>query len=131
MKLKVRDRDGAFDVATAEVQVGNEPPAVAWQIDGNRSFFWDNRAIPYAVSVTDREDGSSGDPGFDPERVVVSFDYLPQGADLTEVAQGHLAGMAASQLARGANLIEGSDCQNCHAKDAKVNGPSYLDIAER
>jgi len=131
VKLKVRDKEGDWDITTAEVQAGNEPPQIAWQIEGNRSFYWDKRSIPYQVSVRDREDGSSGESGFDDNRVSVSFDYLPQGVDVTEIAQGHLAGMAASQLARGAKLIEESDCQNCHAKDTKVNGPSYQEIAAR
>lgn len=131
VKLKVRDPEGRWDIATLDVQVGNEPPVIAWQIPGNQSFYWDNRTIPYQVTVSDREDGRSDAPGFDPARVSVTFDYLPQGADMTIAAQGHLAGMAASRLARGAKLIEESDCKNCHAADKKVNGPSYQDIARR
>ncbi len=131
VRLKVRDPDGRFNVTSAQVQVGNDPPAVAWDLGGNQTFYWDYQPIPYRVSVSDTEDGSTAGGGISPGRVVVSIDYLAEGVDVTEIAQGHAAGMAASRLARGAKLIDNSDCKNCHAMDKKVNGPSYIDIAGR
>jgi cytochrome c len=131
VKLKVEDQDKEWSITQAQVQVGNEPPKIAWQINGNQTFYWDRQSIPYRLEVTDREDGSTAGGSIDPARVTVSFDYLPQGTDMTVIAQGHQAGIVASRLARGAKLIEESDCQNCHAKDKKVNGPSYEEIAAR
>jgi cytochrome c len=131
VKVKVSDPAGAYQIASTEVQVGNAPPQVAWHIEGNQTFYWDRRAISYEVRVSDEEDGDSRVPGFDAKRVLVSFDYLARGFDITEIAQGHLTGLAASRVARGAKLIEASDCRNCHAVDRKINGPSYLEIADR
>ncbi len=131
VKLKVRDADGEFDLATTEIQVGNTPPVLAWQIKGNQTFWWDGRPLEYQVVMEDAEDGRSTDPGFNTDRISVSIDYLSEGVDITEMAQGHQANMAASRMARGAKLIESSDCKNCHAIDTKVNGPSYQQIAQR
>lgn len=129
VKLKVTDPDGKSATVTQEVQVGNEPPVVAWTMEGNQSFYWNNRNIAYQVSVEDVEDGKSSDPEFNRENVLVTFDYLSEGLDETEIAQGHSANMAQSRLARGARLIDESDCKGCHAINKKINGPSYLEVA--
>ena len=131
VKLKVTDEEGLSASIVEEIQVGNEPPLVAWTLNGNRSFFWDNRSINYQVNVEDREDGKSSDPDFNRENVLVSFNYINEGADITEVAQGHSANMAQAALARGARLIEASDCKGCHAINKRVNGPSYIEVAKR
>jgi len=40
------------------VEVGNTPPQVAINIDGNSSFFWpESRHLSYRVDVQDAEDG--------------------------------------------------------------------------
>ncbi len=39
--------------------------------------------------------------------------------------------MGSLQFATGQKLIEANDCKTCHAVDSKVNGPSYIDIANR
>jgi cytochrome c len=131
VELRVKDPAGAQSAERLQVKAGNEPPSVAIELEDNRTFYWDGRPLQYRVVVEDREEGRPGDPGFDPERVFISFDYLPEAYDLTEVARGHKAGLEAKSLSPGAILIEGSDCRNCHAIDKQVNGPSYLEIARR
>lgn len=130
VKLTVTDEDGQSSTASQEIQVGNEAPEVTWTLEGNQTFYWDNRNLNYSVKATDLEDGQATDGIIDPTRISVSFDYLDQGFDITQIAQGHQ--LEVKTLAPlGKRLIDGSDCKNCHAEKIKVNGPSYLEIAER
>lgn len=128
--LTITDQDGKTAVATQEIQVGNESPQVDFALTGNQSFYWDNRSFNYEVAVTDPEDGSLADGNIPPNEVLVSLDYLPQGYDLTLPAQGHQTAKS-NNAPTGKKLMDGSDCKSCHAKDKKVNGPSYIDIANR
>lgn len=133
VKLQVTDESGNTHETTTEVQVGNEPPKIVWNIDGNESFYWDNGNIRYSLAVTDKEDGSLEAGTLDADRVKVAIDYLPEGYDVTQVVMGHQTsdGQAMGQMAKGQQLIDGSDCKACHAVDRKVNGPSYLEIAKK
>jgi cytochrome c len=133
VKLTVTDESGHTNETTAEIQVGNEPPQIVWNIDGNETFYWDNGNIKYQVAVTDKEDGSTEAGTLDASKVKVSIDYLPEGYDVTQVAMGHQTseGQPMGKFAKGQQLIDGSDCKACHAIDRKVNGPSYLDISKK
>ncbi len=129
--LKVTDLKGETSTAEEEIQVGNESPLVKWEIAGNQTFYWDNRKIEYHVKVKDKEDESLAE-GINPKAIKVSFDYLPEGYDITTIAQGHQT--AADQEQKkpiGLKLIEGSDCKSCHTLDKKINGPSFYQIASR
>ncbi len=130
VRLKVTDPNGKTSIAKQEIQVGNEPPIIEWELVGNRTFYWDNRNISYNVSVKDIEDGDLTE-GIDPKDISVSFDYLPEGYDITTIAQGHQTADQATVKPKGLQLIESSDCKSCHAHDKKINGPSYLQIASR
>ena len=130
VQLKVRDPSGESSTAKLEIQVGNEPPEVRWELAGNHTFYWDNRNIRYKVNVEDYEDGNL-ESGIDPADIQVTFDYLPEGYDITAVAQGHQTADQTAAKPRGLQLIESSDCKSCHAQDKKINGPSYQQIASR
>lgn len=39
------------------------------------------------------------------------------------------AALSVQNITEGKSLIEGTDCMSCHKNDAKLIGPSYLDIA--
>lgn len=133
VKLKVKDPSGLVSETAIDIQVGNEPPAVAWNINGNNSLYWNDGLIDYEVEIRDKEDGSLADGSISPDLVKVNIDYLEEGYDLTVVAQGHQMADATptSPIARGAQLVGQSDCKNCHAEKIKINGPSYLDISQR
>ncbi len=130
VQLTVKDKNRQVSVATQEVEVGNAPPHIAWELAGNQSFYWDNREIDYQVKVTDAEDGSLESGSIKAKDVQVSIDYLPQGYDFTLATQGHQRAPVNAAPA-GKRLIDASDCKSCHAFNKKVNGPSYLDIAIR
>lgn len=129
VSLTVTDPSGLNSTATQEIQVGNEAPEVFWVLEGNQSFYWDNRNLNYTVSAKDLEDGNPENGSIDSDQISVTIDYLDQGYDITQVAQGHQ--LEVKTLAPlGKRLIDGSDCKNCHAEKIKVNGPSYTEIAE-
>ncbi|MCB0852758.1 MAG: PQQ-dependent sugar dehydrogenase, partial [Bacteroidetes bacterium] len=61
VKLTVSDPSGETSEVEQEILVGNELPRLSWELSGNRSFYFDNQTLNYAVSVTDAEDGSTAD----------------------------------------------------------------------
>ncbi|MBK9013885.1 MAG: PQQ-dependent sugar dehydrogenase [Saprospiraceae bacterium] len=133
--LKVTDPSGASSRAATKIVVGNSQPTVAWHLDGNQTFYWDNEELPYRLDVSDPEDGNLAAGKLDPRRVKISIDYLAEGQDVAAIVMGHQtkesAVMGSLQFATGLKLIEANDCKTCHAVDSKVNGPSYIDVANR
>ncbi|MCB0656982.1 MAG: ThuA domain-containing protein [Saprospiraceae bacterium] len=130
VKVTVADPAGNATSANKTIRVGNEPPTVAWKLDGNSTFFWDNEQLGYEVEVTDKEDGTLGS-GVDPKHVIVTMDYVEDGADLNKSAIDHASQVMASSLLRGKELLTGSDCMTCHQIDIASIGPKYLDVAKK
>lgn len=137
VELEAKDPSGGRSTAKKLIQVGNAVPEIAWTIDkGNQTFYWDNATIDYSVEVTDAEDGSLSAGTINPGWVTVSINYLTEGEDITEIAQGHQMNpgtvpASSGEFAAGLKVIEDSDCKACHAINKKVNGPSYIDVAYR
>lgn len=135
VKLKVTDPSGAYSRASTKIIVGNSKPTVAWHLDGNQTFFWDNEELPYRLEVSDAEDGTLASGKLDTRRAKISIDYLAEGQDVAAIVMGHhtkeSAAMGSLQFATGLKLIEANDCKTCHAIDTKVNGPSFIDVANR
>lgn len=128
--LTVMDAEGEKNTAEMEIKVGNTPPLVTVDMNGNQSFYYDNASFTYKVTVSDKEDGSLNS-GIDPGQVIVSFDYLKQGQDLAQISASSQAAGPVVVFAKGKALIESSDCASCHALDQKSIGPSYQDVAQR
>ena len=58
--LTVTDTKGEKNSKTLKLVAGNEPPSVAVNIlKGNKSFFFPNQPIEYAIEVSDKEDNST------------------------------------------------------------------------
>lgn len=130
-KLTVTDKKGDKATAETEIKVGNEVPKVDIAINGNRSFYFDNRKVNYKVNVRDKEDGQLN-KGIAPGKVNFSVDYLPEGKDLALLASNSQNAEAGSvRFIRGKNLIAGSDCKSCHDIAEKSIGPSYKKVAAR
>lgn len=123
--LRVTDKAGATGADTLLVQVGNERPVVSIEVNGNKSFFWENEPVlTYQVKVEDAEDKT-----IDPAGVKVYFDYNPAPGVISSNQPGHQAILAGNSI--GNSLIAGSDCKACHTvKDVSV-GPSYTSVAQR
>lgn len=127
--LSVTDAKGEKSTGELEILAGNDPPVLSFDItQGNATFFFPNQSFQYQVSVTDKEDGSLQTGTISPEEVAVTIDYLKEGFDKIEIAQGH---QAAGAYITGKRLMENSDCKSCHMLDKKSIGPMYLDIAKK
>jgi cytochrome c len=126
LEVTVTDPSGASSVDEVKIVAGNETPVIDLTLSGNTMFFFPGGSAQYAVTLQDKEDGSleSGKiPGTD---VWVSLDYMEQGFDKAQVAQGHQ-----KPALPGKALIAESDCKSCHFIDKKSAGPAYRDVANR
>lgn len=128
-ELRVTDRNGAVSVGRVEIIAGNESPVVAISVpEGNKTFYFPNTPVQYAVAVTDREDGSTEKGTIRPDSVNVTFNFV-KGYDMTQVAsQGH---QKAEAELPGKALIDNSDCKSCHMINQKSAGPAYLQVADK
>lgn len=126
VKLKVKDGKGSEVNARQKIVVGNEVPTVAWNIDGNKTFYWDNAELNYEVVVSDKEDSDISE-----EDIVVTIEFLERGFDRNEIAAGHQQLALAAKAETGKRLIEESDCKACHLVDEKSAGPAYRDVAKK
>lgn len=130
VRLSVEDQAGDTDEARVKILAGNEAPDLAWEIEGNQDFYWPERAVAYSLRLTDQEDGEIG-AGIDPSAVRRTVDYLEQGYDLTEIAQGHQIVEARINNQSGLSLMQASDCASCHKEGAVSIGPSYREVAQK
>ena len=119
--LTVTDPRGAKSTAAVKIAAGNEPPKVDVDIVGsNKSFFFPNIPVRYAVRVTDREDGSLQSGTIPARSVNVTAQYIKGGVPTG--GGGHAAGRT---------LVEASDCLSCHQLNRKSIGPAYVDVARK
>ncbi|MEO5977068.1 MAG: PQQ-dependent sugar dehydrogenase [Chryseolinea sp.] len=115
-----------------ELKAGNDPPAIDINITkGNKTFFFPNSSLTYAIDVTDKEDGSLAKGTIKANEVAINFDYAPEGFDPIEIAQNHRSTDEWTSFSKGQNLIAKSDCKSCHMLDKKSVGPSYQDVAKK
>lgn len=129
--LVVTDTEGNTSESSLEIQAGNEPPELTFEITrGNKMFFLPGQSFEYETTVSDKEDGALGN-GISPEEVSVSITYMKEGFDKIEVVQGHLSADAIADMATGKKIMDQSDCKSCHTVDKKSIGPTYKQIAER
>ena len=132
VKLTVKDGKGEENSESLEIKVGNEPPAVAFNIKkGNKTFYFPNKPIDYEVTVSDKEDGDLTNGKIKPDQVAVSIDYMPIGYDKIEASQNHRGVDAVAFASMGERLMSKSDCKSCHIVDVKSVGPSLKDVANK
>ncbi len=124
--LTVTDSKGYQSSTQLTIMAGNQPPEVAISWVGNSQFYLNGASGRYSVAVSDKEDGSLADGKIKADRVHVTFDYLPQGFDLTKVAQGHQRPELPGKI-----LMAESDCKSCHLVDDNSAGPSYRNVARK
>ena len=130
--LTVTDAQGASMQSTTQIVAGNEPPQLDIDLLGcNRTFYFKDVPIEYSVRVSDKEDGSLLEGGIEASQVAVSVDYLREGYDMVEIAQGHRSADASVQYAAGKELVESGTCLSCHQLDRISIGPPYMKVAER
>jgi cytochrome c len=127
--LTVTDGKGGVSTQSMEISAGNEPPVLSFEMPkSNKTFYFANKSFDYEVKVQDKEDGSLADGRITGDQVSVKIDYLPEGFDKVEIAQGH---RSADTKIKGLKLMDASDCKACHKKESKSIGPSYLEVAKK
>lgn len=132
VSLTVTDTKGEKNRASLEIVAGNEPPVVAIDFKAaNKSFYFGEKTMEYAISVSDKEDGSTTDGKIQPNEVAITFDYVPSGFDPIQIASKQRGAESMAALNIGRNLIEGSDCKACHQYNQTSIGPSYEAVAAK
>lgn len=131
--LTVTDSKGEKNSKTVELVAGNEPPVVNIKLSGgNKTFFFPDRKINYAIQVVDKEDGSLANQKISASQVAVSIDYMPEGYDFEqEIAQSHRGADASVKSALAEGIMAKNDCKACHSLNTKSLGPTFLDIAKK
>ncbi len=130
--LTVTDSKGAHASGDITIEAGNEPPVLSFNMTrGNKTFFFPGRSFDYEVNVTDLEDGSLEKGTIHADQVSVTIDYLKEGFDQVQVAQGHVQADAVAAGARGKRLMGENDCKSCHAVEKKSIGPSFKEVAKK
>ena len=118
VELRVSDAHGASGVTTVPVVVGNTVPQVAFTSPHDGDFFTPGQAVPYAVTITDAEDGSSSaKPEFAARTLVTTAFIRADGKGVADEP--------------GFAMIKASDCFNCHAVETRVIGPAFVDVAAK
>lgn len=128
--LTVTDAHGSANSQSVRIVAGNEAPVVRVNVTGNKTFFFPDQPIRYAVEVADKEDGSLK-KGIPTERVAMSIDYTGEGFDYAEVKQGQRSVDATTQFAVAQALINKSDCKVCHQTATKSVGPAFAAVATK
>ena len=125
--LTVTDARGAStSAAPIGIVAGNQPPSVEVAVTGgNTSFFFPDVPVPYAVRVSDREDGTLESGRIPASRVAVTAQYLKDGP-----LAGSTGGSGGA-VAQGRQLVETGDCLACHQVARQSIGPMYNDVARK
>ncbi|MGB6355668.1 MAG: c-type cytochrome [Steroidobacteraceae bacterium] len=104
----------------------NHPPVVKILLPKADSVFEGNSLVRYEISVSDEEDGDSKFQEIPANEVFLEVRYLPQASQAIA-----LLNQAPNSDPRGLEGIKHSNCLKCHAFNAKLIGPSFVDIGKR
>ena len=118
--LTASDLQGEVATSFLEIKVGNEAPVVSIDWEGNRSFYFGQEVINYAVTANDKEDGE-----IDPSQINLTIDYLEGGYDIIEM--GHQEEV----LSIGETYINEAGCKACHGISDESVGPDYNSVSEK
>lgn len=102
------------------------PKVVITKPSANDRFNW-NSLIPYAITVTDKEDGNSEYNEIAANEVFLKIVYLPDSANV----KTYLAAEAKKREPAGLTLMKTSTCFNCHAVKSKLIGPAFEAITKK
>ena len=117
ISLTILDRNGAMDVKTIPISVGNGPPTVKIISPQDGDFFEFGKPIEWLVEVSDEEDASINPKRIKVAHQVVSAQSNNQPSNLLIEAHPGLSSMKAS------------DCFNCHSVEQQLVGPSFSAIS--
>lgn len=121
LEIRVTDADGGTGTASARITVGNTAPTVTFLEPKDGDFFDAGVPLAYKIKIEDPEDGNSSD-GTKADQIKAATLVTSEWID---------AESRKAESAVGMTLMKQSDCFNCHAVEAKIVGPSLVDIAEK
>lgn len=104
----------------------NTPPQVRIQTPKAAESYPTNTVIPYAVTVSDKEDGESKYDEIPATDVFLELRYFTDPEKGTAYAQS-----TPQKEPDGYSIIKKQDCFTCHSVHTKLIGPSFSKIAKR
>ena len=104
----------------------NSPPEVTITAPAKNGTFQWNSVVPYAIRVSDKEDGNSEYNEIAANEVLLMVAYLPDAARATKYLSDR-----SKENPEVLSWMSRSTCFNCHAATAKLIGPSFELIARR
>jgi cytochrome c len=116
----------SFFIKDPGLQQRNNAPEVHINSPKNSSLYAWNTVIPYAVTVSDKEDGESKYGEIAASEVFLELRYFPDPAKAASFMQS-----AAQKEPAGYSIIKKQDCFTCHAVHSKLIGPSFSDISNK
>jgi cytochrome c551/c552 len=128
VSVTVSDDKGAQATSdVVDVYAGNSIPQVTINISGNSTFYFPNKPVNYDVTVNDKEDGSSSQPGFDTKNIFVKSSYL-SSQDIANLSVGMKEQESKDP---GQQMMLTLDCSSCHKVDTKSVGPAFTQVAAK
>jgi cytochrome c len=124
--LTVTDPAGKTADQLVTIVAGNDTPQISFDVPGNRTFFFPDQPLKYAVAVKDKEDGVA--PA---DRVAFSIDHVADNFDTAWLAQGDDPVDPSTRFGVAKALMAQSDCKTCHNLGSKSNGPAWTQVAEK
>jgi cytochrome c len=101
----------------------NHPPVVKITQPKTGSSYAPNSQVRYTISVSDKEDGDSKYQEINTPEVLLQVKYIPNAS----AAQQNTS----LPVHEGLQSILQSNCLNCHAFNAPLLGPSFVDINKK
>jgi cytochrome c len=130
-RLTVSDPAGASESQSVGVVSGNEPPKVDVQVKGNSMFYFPGHPLPYAVDVTDTEDGSVARGSIPAERVAFTIDYAAANFDVAQLQAQTTGDAVAARFPVAQALLAKANCKACHLVEGRLVGPGFAQIAAK
>jgi len=131
--LTVIDAESAKSSRSLQIKAGNEAPVVHLNIKSNKTFYFPDKTINYAVAITDLEDGSTLNNTLDTKKINISIDYLSGGYQpmLGEPVPGQQGQSSDIRILLAGMSLNASDCYSCHSINKKSIGPAFKEVAEK
>ncbi len=104
----------------------NTPPQVRIQSPKAAGSYPWNTVIPYAVTVSDKEDGESKYDEIPATDVFVELRYFTDPVKGTAYAKS-----TAQKEPAGYSIVKKQDCFTCHSVRTKLIGPSFSEISNK
>jgi cytochrome c len=117
---------GREDPGSAGAKPVNHPPTVKIVSPKAAAAYEQNAQVRYEIEVSDKEDGDSKFQEINPTEVLLVVRYFSSAGDAQAAMGREIEGDPP-----GLGTIRTSNCLSCHAFDARLIGPSFVDIRKR